>query len=269
MRVGISFNPRHKVAHEVAARLEKILDGGGHVLVKEENGRIPSTGLDLLVCIGGDGTILRALQSCDAPILGINTSVVGFLSEVGPDAAEKALGRTLSGDYTLEERMRISTSVGGRKVADATNEILIHASEVGHLRHFHLWVNDEMAVDLNADGLLVSTPTGSTAYNLSAGGPLVDPRVEAIVITAIAPFKLSHRPLVAPAQARLRIALAVASPCTIVVDGQGGLPIEGNEDITMVRAKGPARFVRFSNDFYSRVNERLALKQGQKYHTSP
>ncbi len=252
---------------ELAAKARALITKGGHAAVVADSAHgLAEAKLDLLICIGGDGTILRALQATAVPILGVNTSIVGFLSEVSPAEMEGAIGRVLGGDYTLEERLRIQISLDGRAMPDVANEALLHSAQVGHLRHFHLWVDDELALDANADGLIVATPTGSTGYSLSAGGPLVDPRTEAMVVTAIAPFKLTQRPLVVPAQARLRLVLAHAGTCALVLDGQGENSLAGTEEVMAAKSPRPARFIRFKRDFYSRVNDRLAFKQGLKYH---
>ncbi len=269
MKVGISINPRMPVAHELSKRAQGLIAREGHRVVAEEGKTLAGMEVDLLLCIGGDGTILRALQVCDAPVLGVNTSIVGFLSEVAPEEMEAALKRALAGDYTLEERMRMEVHLDGRRLPDATNEALVHAAPVGHLRHFHLWVDADLAVDAAADGLVVATPTGSTAYSLSAGGPLVDPRTEAWVVTAIAPFRLTFRPLVVPASSRLRMVLSTHAPCSLIIDGQGEHSMKGSEEVRLQRSPRPARFVRFKQDFYTRVNERLAFKQGLKYHGGP
>src|SRR5207302_11438515 len=135
---------------------------------------------DLMLAIGGDGTILRALQLSDAKVLGINSGSLGFLAEVNTDDVEGALDRVARGDYRLEERMRLKVTVDGERLFDCTHEAGVHTAQIAKIRHFEIRLNDQMVERVRADGIIVATPTGSTSYSMSAGGPIVDPHLDAI-----------------------------------------------------------------------------------------
>src|SRR5256712_4391205 len=149
---------------------------------------------DVVLAIGGDGTILRALQLSDAKVLGINSGSLGFLAEVYAEEIDEYLDRIVRGDYKVEERMRLKVTVDGERMFDCTNEAVVHTAHVAKIRHFDIRLGDEMVERVRADGMIVATPTGSTSYSMSAGGPIVDPHVDAIIVTAIAPFKPASRP---------------------------------------------------------------------------
>lgn len=275
MRFGLTVNPRLPKALELAQEVQALLHQKGAGLVAEapvaEKLGLPEVPIErmeieVLLAIGGDGTILRALQKTAAPILGINTSMVGFLTEVARDGYREAIARVLRGDYRVEERMKLGVTLEGHRLEDCTNEALLHSSRIGRIRHFHVTVDGQRAWDLSADAVMVATPTGSTGYSLSAGGPLVDPRVEALILGALAPFKMAARPTVIPASSEVVVTLAKEAPCVLILDGQGEYTTEGHEEVVFTRSSHRARFIRFTDNFYDRVNERLVTRQGLKLH---
>src|SRR5436189_2579987 len=188
---------------------------------------------DVMLAIGGDGTILRALQLSDAKVLGINSGSLGFLAEVNADEAEGALDRVARGDYRLEERMRLKVTVDGERMFDCTNEAVVHTAQVAKIRHFEIRLGEEMVERVRADGVIVATPTGSTSYSMSAGGPIVDPHVEAMIVTVIAPFKPASRPHVFPAAGQVHIRLKKPKECLLVMDGQHESSLKGTEDVVL------------------------------------
>lgn len=213
---------------------------------------------EAVVAIGGDGTILRALQGSDSPVFGINTGVVGFLTEVKPEDAIDGLGRVLSGDFILDERMRLSTRLNGEALPDCVNEAVLHTADVAKIREFMMSVDDERLSAVRADGIIIATPTGSTCYALSVGSPILDPRVSALVIAPIAPFKLSARPIVVPASSTITVRLRSPNKtCLLVLDGQEQVTISPEDELTFKRSGRPARFIRFDREFYARVEEKL------------
>lgn len=213
--------------------------------------------VDLLITVGGDGTILRSLQLNDAPILGINAGVLGFLTEIPRDSISEGINRLLDGDYRIEERMRLRTMLGTERLPDALNESVLHTAHIAKIRHFEVYVDDELVVDTRADGIIVATPTGSTCYAMSVGAPILDPRVDALVIAPMAPFKFSARPFVVPSTCSIRIDLVRRGPCVLVVDGQDEVMVESGESISFTRSERPARFVNLGSSFYSRTREKL------------
>jgi NAD+ kinase len=137
------------------------------------------------------------------------------------------------------------------------NEAVVHTAHVAKIRHFQVFVDGEMAINVRADGIVVATPTGSTCYAMSLGAPLVDPRVEALVIAPMAPFKFAARPVVVPASSRITLQVVRPKECVVVVDGQQELQMEGHETVEFKVAAQKARFVNFGQGFYARTREKL------------
>ncbi|MBQ73835.1 MAG: NAD(+) kinase [Gammaproteobacteria bacterium] len=167
---------------------------------------------DLAIAVGGDGVILgaaRTLAPSGIPLLGINRGSLGFLADVSPDEIELRVGEVLDGDYSIEEHFLLEgeVSVAGQEVPCALNEVTIHASTVAKMIEFDLFINDQFVYNQNSDGLIVSSPTGSTAYALSAGGPIMHPSLDAIVLIPMFPHTLSSRPLVVPGNSELKIVI--------------------------------------------------------------
>ncbi|MEM2891159.1 MAG: NAD(+)/NADH kinase [Thermoplasmata archaeon] len=212
---------------------------------------------DVIITIGGDGTILRTLQGTDAPILGVNAGVLGFLTEVQPNEIRSAIKRVLAGKYRIEERLKLKTVMDGKRLEDATNEAVIHTAHIAKMRHFAISVDNTPATEMRADGIIVATPTGSTCYAMSVGSSIVDPRVEALVIAPIAPFRLSARPFVVPARSRISITIKEPRECIMVIDGQCELEMTGKERLVFTASDKKARFVSFKDDFYRNLEEKL------------
>lgn len=173
---------------------------------------------DLLIAVGGDGNILsaaRAMAPHGVPILGINRGKLGFLADVSPDQIESQLSAVLAGDYTTEEHFLLEGIVDGQEddVPSALNEVLVHSANMPKMIEMELYVDDRFVYTQNSDGLIVSSPTGSTAYALSAGGPIMHPSLDAIVLVPMFPHSLTNRPLVVPGSGEIRI---VISPATEV-----------------------------------------------------
>jgi len=213
--------------------------------------------VDLLITIGGDGTILRTLQASDHPVLGVNAGVLGFLTEVKPEDIKQAIRKLLAGRYYVDERLKLKTLLNGKRLTDATNEVVIHTSHIAKMRHFLISVNDTRATQVRADGLIVATPTGSTSYAMSVGSSIIDPRVDALVIAPIAPFRLAARPLVVSAKSKIRVTLLEPKECSMVIDGQCEFSIDGDEEVVFTASEKKARFISFQDDFYKNLEEKL------------
>jgi NAD+ kinase len=264
MRIGISAKPDLENLDKLAERIEAALDGRdvmydtdpAMVLGKEPT-PIEQMNADVVVTIGGDGTILRAFQRSKSKLLGINAGVMGFLTEVNVEDIETAVGRVLSGDYKLDERIKLKVMKDGERVSDCLNEVVFHTAHVAKMRHFKITIDGSLADDFRADGVMIATPTGSTSYAMSAGGPIIDPRVEAMVMVPIAPFKLSGRPLVIPAKSCIEMEFAESKECHMVLDGQEIISLSGREKVEMTISENKASFIRFQEDFYARIVEKL------------
>ncbi len=265
MRFGITANPNVPHAREGVDEILPILEKEHKVVFESEiAGAVGRPGQDLgkmkvdvVLAVGGDGTVLRALQRTTAKVLGINSGSLGFLTEVTADEMADALSRLEARDYTVEPRGKVKVTVDGKRLYDCTNEAVLHTANVAKIRDFEVWLNGTLLQRVRADGIIVATPTGSTSYNLSVGGPIVDPRVEALVVSAIAPFKPSARATVVPADAKLRVKLAKPKECLLVLDGQHEVPLAGTEDVRFTGSERKAQLIKFGDDFYRRIEEKL------------
>lgn len=266
MKFGITANPHIPTALDAAKRVIAALGSRHDVHLESDLARaldqkgqpLAHMQVDVILAIGGDGTILRALQLSDAKVLGINSGSLGFLAEVDANDMDAYLERVARGDYRVEELMRLKVTVDGERMFDCTNEAVVHTAQIAKIRHFEIRLDDEVVERIRADGVVVATPTGSTSYSMSAGGPIVDPHVDAIIATAIAPFKPASRPHVFPANAKVHVKLLKPKECLLVMDGQHESTLKGTEDVVLTASERRAKFVRFRYDFYRRVEEKLS-----------
>jgi len=218
---------------------------------------------DLIVTIGGDGTILRTCVSIpkpEPPILAINMGVRGFLTEVEPKQAFTAVDNCLKGNFILEKCMKLSVQAGDDKFPDALNEVLISADELAKLVYARVSEDNQNVLHCQADGLMVATQTGSTGYSLSAGGPVLDPSVDAFVLTPVCPLSV-FRPVVFPAKSSLTIDVIRPRKVLIVVDGHHRKLLRSKTlGLTVTRSKYQTSFIRFKENFYHRLRSRLLFK---------
>ncbi|OPY51874.1 MAG: putative inorganic polyphosphate/ATP-NAD kinase [Methanosaeta sp. PtaU1.Bin060] len=216
--------------------------------------------VDFIVSVGGDGTILRTIHKMNdpVPILGINMGTLGFLVDVEPKDAAGTLERLLSG-FDVDERSRLEVLLNERCLPPATNEVVLMTASPAKMIEFEIIVDGALMEDFRADGVIIATSTGSTAYAMSAGGPIVDPRVDAIVLVPMAPFKLSSRPWVIPGESRIEVKLKLpGKEALVVVDGQSTTTISQNDSVVIRKAETPARFVKVGRDgFYEKVKSKL------------
>jgi NAD+ kinase len=215
---------------------------------------------DMIIAIGGDGTILRTQNFVNGkkiPILGINLGTVGFLTEIDPKNTFSALEEVLSGNYFIEERTLLRV-YHGRELPSALNEVVMMTKKPAKMLHIEISVDEEIVEELRADGLIVATPSGSTAYSMSAGGPIVDPRVEAFLIVPICPFKLGARPIVVSNESEIKVKLLRKGKRAIaVIDGQFEEEFNYPEELLFKKSDTKAYFVRLNKDFYKKVREKL------------
>lgn len=264
MRFGVVAKVDKKEAVITARKVVDFLSKKAEVVVEEKLGKkIGEKGLilkkmkaDIMVTVGGDGTILRTLQSCNVPVFGINAGAVGFLTEAKPDNMINGLNRLLKKNYIIDKRIKLKVMLNKKQLYDCTNEAVIHTAHIAKMRSFEIFIDDKTVEDIRADGVIVATPTGSTCYAMSAGSPILDPRVDAFVIAPIAPFKLSARPIVVPAKSRVTIKVGKGS-CLLVLDGQYEKKIGKNDKISFTVSKTRACFIRLDHNFYSRIRAGL------------
>ena len=222
-------------------------------------------GNDLLVSLGGDGTLLSAAQATgyhQIPILGINLGGLGFLTQLTARDIESGLERVKKGEFETEKRLALQIQrikPQRSKVFYALNDAVLHKGEVAHLISFEIWVGKEFICSFTADGVIVSTPTGSTAYSLAAGGPIIHPHMEAIIVTPICPQTMATRPIIFSAQEKLIIKLGrVRSKSQVMLDGQTGFPLHKGDEIQIKKAKHKVTLVKFpEGSFYGILRQKL------------
>ena len=221
-------------------------------------------GSDLVIVLGGDGTtlgVVREIGSKGTPVLGINLGQLGFLTDVPPDEAGSALSRVLEGEFEIRERSRLEVQVlGDSSPSELVLNDAVFTKGTALARMIELRVNVDGArmATYRSDGLIVSTPTGATAYNLSAGGPLVDPDLNAMILTPICPHTLSHRPFVLPDDRGVEVELASTEEALVTLDGQVGLPLQPGTRVRIARSAHPARFVVVpGNDSFETLRTKL------------
>lgn len=171
-----------------------------------------AAGVDLIVAVGGDGTMLHAARGAathGVPLLGVNRGRLGFLTDVSPELMAETINKMLAGDYVAEDRLMLEAEISGGKEDRgpmlALNDVVLKTASTGHMQDFRTFVDGEYVNTHGGDGLIIATPTGSTAYALSCGGPIIRPDVDALVIVPIAPHTLSDRPLVLPSSSRVEV----------------------------------------------------------------
>lgn len=225
------------------------------------------TPIDALLTLGGDGTLLRGARLIgdrQVPILGVNLGRLGFLTACGPADIADALHRLARGNYAAEPRMALAASAVGEDGVErmrwrSLNDVVLHKGGFARVVRFGVSVDGEPIASYSADGVVVSTPTGSTAYSLSAGGPVVVPTVESILVTPVSPHTLAIRPLVLPPSAEIRVR-GTDSPeeLLVTVDGQVGTRFAGVETLVVRRAARPVLVVRFpGTTFFARLRQKL------------
>lgn len=251
------FEPKVNIA--LAPMTAKALGVEGDIVVPVNKMR--ENGVEFIISVGGDGTVLRNISKMDdpLPILAINMGTLGFLVDVNPEDAIETIENVLEG-FKYGERPRLAVSLNGEALQSAVNEVVIITAKPAKILTYKISVDECELGELRADGVVFATPTGSTAYAMSAGGPIIDPRVDAALIVPLAPFKLSSRPWVVPLDSTLRVELTnPEKEAVIVIDGQHTYTIVEHDIITLTKAEHPARFVRTTiSGFYTKVQSKLA-----------
>ncbi len=222
---------------------------------------------DLVIVLGGDGTLLNAVRSLadfSVPLLGINRGRLGFLSDIQPKEMEKYLNEILDGQYIAKERFLLHTHIEreGEKIgeSDAFNDVVVHKWDVARMIEVKIFIDDQYVNTMRSDGLIVSTPTGSTAYALSGGGPIINPSLNAIVLVPICPHTMSNRPIVisGDSQIRIKVKNASQSQAQITCDGQINLGLVSGDYVMIKKNKNPVELIHPTNhDYYEILRAKL------------
>jgi len=220
---------------------------------------------DMLITIGGDGTILRTcleIPKPEPPILAIDIGVRGFLTEVKPNKAMKAIDKCLLGEFMLEKYTKLASTVEGEQFPDALNEVLITPDAPVKLLYAKIWVNKTPVGRCRADAVMVSSQVGSTGYSLTAGGPVLDPRMDAFVLTPVCPLGVFH-PMVFPAFSTVTIEMTKPQKTFVVIDGQHRKALQTeNARLTISKSEHQTTFIRFRRNFYRRLEARMLFYRG-------
>lgn len=244
-----SFLARYGIGCEITERSE--------LLFKARTAKLET---DLLIVLGGDGTLLtgiHALKDVSTLVLGINMGRGGFLCEVGPEDALEAVKRVLEGNYSVEETMTLEVMADGKKLGYVVNEVYIANSTIGKVIEFSLEQGSNEVMKGVADGFIISTPIGSTAYSFSAGGPAVDHRVDAIIATPVNPLS-NIKPIVLPASLPVIIKLIKSDEHEILLDGQERFKVRP-VNVKVLKSKNVVKFVRILevDSFVKRLRKRF------------
>jgi NAD+ kinase len=267
MRILVVSRIDDDQAVKYAAGLGRALEAASHTVILERalarrqgvaGMTLGEAEADLAVVVGGDGSVLYTVQNLERqiPVLGINWGEVGFLAEFEPGEATGFLEGLREG-FRIEKRMRIGISLDGRRLGEALNEAVIVTSRPAKMLRFTVEVDGILAERFRADGMLVSTPTGSTAYAMSAGGPIMDPRIEGFLLVPLAPYMLSSRPIVIAGDRVLRITLESEKPAKLVLDGQLTRELAMGSVLTVRRSESPALFLDAGKNFFDKVDRKL------------
>ncbi len=224
-------------------------------------------GCDLVVVVGGDGSMLRAARALapfQVPVLGINRGNLGFLTDILPSEIEQQVEEVLAGRYRVESRFMLEAAVSreGERIGEgrAMNEVMLHPGETARMMVFALYIDGEFVYNQRSDGLIMATPTGSTAYALSAGGPIMHPHLDAMVLVPMFPHTLSSRPIVVDGNARLKLVLGAQTSASphLSCDSQQLIPCEPGDEISVHKSPHPLRLVHPLNyNFYETCRSKL------------
>jgi NAD+ kinase len=217
--------------------------------------------VDFVVTIGGDGTILYTLSMLkdrETPLFCINRGTVGFLTESDTESALSALGRVLEGDCVIESNINISSGVGERKFEDALNEVYVVSKIPGRLLSMQVYVDGVEIDSGRADGAMLATPVGSSAYSLAAGGSILAPSVNGLIFVPVCPPRFELKSVVVPDTATVEIELVKPGVSALaVIDGQTRWEIAPHETVWMKKSEGVSRFIRLYDNYFDRLNTRL------------
>jgi len=280
----ISRPDRPEVAQMVAGLLSWLGEHGYAVITDQETSRyapdkeavpraqLGTRHLDLVIVLGGDGTLLsaaRATAAIDVPILGVNLGSLGFLTEVPPQAIYTMLGAIVEGRAAVERRALMEcTLLRGSEVRGSYlvfNDAVVNKTALARLNTYDLCIDGVFVSSYRADGMIVATPTGSTAYSLSAGGPVLMPTVSALVVTPVAPHALTHRPLVVPDSAVIEIWLRTEDELAYLsLDGQPGLDLSDGDRVRCRRSEHQVNLFRTGSDFFQVLRSKLKWGERQE-----
>ena len=242
---------------------------------KEEYGLpcVERVHIDMALSIGGDGTLIgvcRRFREQGVPVCGINLGTLGFLADIEPRELESRLAKILVGEYIVENRLLLSgftsNELGEKFLGNAINDVVISKGDSRRMLRMEIYVNDTHLTDCKADGLIVSSPTGSTAYSLSAGGPILNPNIRALIIIPICPHTFQMRPLVVSEDDEVKIKIAANSDLVVTLDGQEIFKLPPSDEVIVRKSRTTAQIVKFADKNYYDVLKAKLWGNGGDWH---
>ena len=282
MRIGLYSNPDKDPAYRVARQAAALIRQHGAVSVTGPASRDTAlgadplvevaeySGCDIIICIGGDGTFLSMVhqKGCESiPLVGVNLGSVGFLPEILPDGLEEAISRLVSGSYHIEQRMMLEVSCynARRELLErgcALNDAVVSRGGSSRILTLDLTINKENIDLIPGDGLIISTPTGSTAYSLSAGGPIIQPELSLMLITPICPHTLHNRSYIAADTSRVLVGICdYPGKALVAIDGREDIYIESGGSVVVQKSPRALNLIRLGSDnFYAALSQKIQAR---------
>jgi len=275
--VGLIFKHDFEPARKECERLKSWLEDRGIAVYSEEmkssislnqcfqeKTSIPDT-VDLVAVLGGDGTLLGAARKVGKfglPILGINLGGLGFLTEIPIKRLYKDLEKLVAGEMEIENRLMLQATIlrdkGEECQFSALNDVVINKAALARIIDLKVYIDGRFLTTFRADGLIISSPTGSTGYNLSAGGPILHPNLEALVLTPICPFTLTHRPIILPNTSKIEVNMKYAEEVTITIDGQVGFDLLDDDRVIVYKSDKKLKLIKSPvQDYFDILREKL------------
>lgn len=281
-KVVLLVHPKLAMARRLADDVEEMLASRGIAVWRgsaweAEGARAPASDCDLIIAFGGDGTTLRAARlaiGSDTPIIGVGAGRLGFLAELQPNEVGEKLPCFLAGDFWVEERSVLHAELRRNGLSlgryDAVNDVVAGRGMISRAVQIKVVIDEEEVTTYTADGLIVATPTGSTAYSLACGGPVLHPELRNILLTPVAPHLSVWRSLVLPETACVEIMLACDHQSSLSIDGQVDVPLANGDSIKIWNSPHLAKFARVQSRsyFYASLAERLSPRQQGKKEPS-
>ena len=265
MKFSVVANTRHSGIKKILTKVIGFLDD---FELESETAKIVSLkGVpfeelqgDAVISLGGDGTLLYIVSKINKPIFGINCGGVGFLTEMEhTDDVFTAIKNLEKGKYSKQKLQRIDTYINENLVGTALNEVVLHSSRVARIQGFEINIAGSLADSFRGDGLIISTPTGSTSYAMSLGAPILYPTMESHILVPIAAYRIGARPLVIPSKYEITAKLTGNPEAVMVIDGQEEILITIEDKIKFKKSSEPVELIRFNDNFFERVRTKLRL----------
>jgi len=279
LNILLIVNQQKDKNFELANDIIKIIDGRANIYVPENASNDILKGvyyikecdykkMDIFLVLGGDGTLLsisKLAAELDIPVIGVNLGRLGFLSEIEKENIKSDIEKLISGDFQIQERMMLEASLNNKKKVNASNDIIFaRANSMLKILDFDVYLDDELVDNFKADGVIISTPTGSTAYSLSAGGPIVDPSMNVIIITPICPHKMYSRTIIVSGDKKVQIKNCSSDETQTIIAADSEIigEISKSDSVVIKAAENKFKLIRLHGfKFFSVLHNKLVKKE--------